>query len=180
MISFENISYSYVLSKKKKILTVILFQGTDIKYRSKLTLDEIYNQLPAFEDYTIKEIESELKNIGEQDITIERSEDKILFKYKMIILKKAKYLTFELFPSEKYVENEDDKEDYKYTEEEKDQMIEDLKKEIEAQNKEIADLENKIKEAEKMKSDLEIEVKSWEVSLNEKNNIELNKVKLSN
>ena len=160
MISFENISYSYVLSKKKKILTVTLFQGNDMKYRSKLTLDEIYNQLPAFEDYTIKEIESELKNIGEQDITIERSEDKILFKYKMIILKKTKYLTFELFPSEKYVENEDDKEDYEYTEEEKVQMIEDLKKEIEAQNKEIADLENKIKEAEKMKSDLEIEVKS--------------------
>ena len=160
MISFENISYSYVLSKKKKILTVKLFQGNDMKYRSKLTLDEIYNQLPAFEDYTIKEIESELKNIGVQDITIERSDDKILFKYKMIILKKEKYLTFELFPSEKYVENEDDKEDYEYTEEEKVQMIEDLKKEIEAQNKEIADLENKIKEAEKMKSDLEIEVKS--------------------
>ena len=160
MISFENISCFYVLSKKKKILTVTLFQGNDMKYRSKLTLDEIYNQLPAFEDYTIKEIESELKNIGEQDITIERSEDKILFKYKMIILKKTKYLTFELFPSEKYVENEDDKEDYEYTEEEKVQMIEDLKKEIEAQNKEIADLENKIKEAEKMKSDLEIEVKS--------------------
>ena len=73
MISFENISYSCVLSKKKKILTVILFQGTDIKYRSKLTLDEIYNQLPAFEDFTIKEIESEIKNIGEQDITIERT-----------------------------------------------------------------------------------------------------------
>ena len=160
MISFENISYSYVLSKKKKILTVTLFQGNDMKYRSKLTLDEIYNQLPAFEDYTIKEIESEIKNIGEQDITIERSDDKILFKYKMTILKKAKYLTFELIPSEKYVENEDDKEDYEYTEEEKVQMIEDLKKEIEAQNKEIADLENKIKEAEKMKSDLEIEVKS--------------------
>ena len=143
-------------------------------------MDEIYNQLPAFEDFTIKNIESEIKNIGEQDITIERSDDKILFKYKMTILKKAKYLTFELIPSEKYVENEDDKEDYEYTEEEKVQMIEDLKKEIEAQNKEIADLENKIKEAEKMKSDLEIEVKSWEVSLNEKNNIELNKVKLSN
>ena len=160
MISFENISYSYVLSKKKKILTVTLYQGADIKYRSKLTLDEIYNQLPAFEDYTISEIESEIKNIGEQDITIERSDDKILFKYKLIILKKEKYFTFELIPSEKYVENEDDKEDYEYTEEEKDQMIEDLNKEIEAQNKEIADLENKIKEAEKNKAALEIEVKS--------------------
>ena len=57
-------------------------------------------------------------------------------------------------------------------------MIEDLNKEIEAQNKEIADLENKIKEAEKNKAALEIEVKSWEVSWNEKNNINLNRINI--
>ena len=83
-----------------------------------------------------------------------------------------------MIPSEKYVENEDDKEEYEYTDEEKDQMIEDLRKEIEAQNTEIADLENKIKEAEKTKSDLEIEVKSWEVSLNKYNLSNFNKIKL--
>ena len=83
-----------------------------------------------------------------------------------------------MIPSEKYVENEDDKEEYEYTDEEKDQMIEDLRKEIEAQNTEIADLENKIKEAEKAKSALEIEVKSWEVSLNKYNFFNFNKIKL--
>ena len=112
------------------------------------------------------DIEEELKNIGDQDKTIEREGNKILFKYKLIILKKTKYLTFELIPSENYVENEDDKEEYEYTEEEKDQIISDLRTEIEKQNVEIKDLENKIKEAESNKSTLEKEIKSKEASLN--------------
>ena len=166
MMSFENVPYTAVLNKKKNILTMKLLQGMEIKYRSKLTLEQIYKQLPVFEDYSIKEIEEELKNIGDQDKTIEKEGNKILFKYKLIILKKAKYLSFELFPSEKYVENEDDKEEYEYTEEEKEQIISDLRTEIEKQNVEIADLENKIKEAESNKSTLEKGIKSKEASLN--------------
>ena len=164
-IDFEGESYIYLLTKKKNIMTLDLFLGPEIKYRSKLTLDEIFKQIPAFEDYNTKEIEDELQEVKEEDISIERKDDKLFFKYKLIILKKENYLSFELIPSDKYVENEDDKEDYEYTEEEKDEMISELKKEINEQNKEIEELEKKIKKAEEMKSTLNTQIKDKEESL---------------
>ena len=166
-VEFEGETYIYLLTKKKKILTLDLFVGTEKKYRSKLTLEEIYDQLPAFEDYSTKEIENELKEVKKEDIFMEREGDKLFFKYKLIILKKEKHLSFDLIPSDKYVENEDDKEDYEYTEEEKDEMISNLKKEIEVQNKEIEELEKKVQEAEEMKSNLNSEIKVKQATLDE-------------
>ena len=158
MIDFEDDMYICSLVKKKNIIKVNLFKGMDIEYISKLTLKEIISQIPAFEDYSLNEIESELENIGDENISMERKEDKIQLKYKLTILKKEKYLTFELIPKDKYVENEDDKEQYTYTEEEKDKIISDLKKEIEAQNLEIQKTENDIKEAERIKLTLQFEI----------------------
>ena len=166
-IDFEGESYIYLLTKKKNIMTLDLFLGPEIKYRSKLTLDEIFKQIPAFEDYNTKEIEDELQEVKEEDISIERKDDKLFFKYKLIILKKENYLCFELIPSDKYIENEYDKEDYEYTEEEKDEMISNLKKEIEGQNKEIEELEKKIQESEEMKSNLNSEIKVKQATLDE-------------
>ena len=166
-IDFEGESYIYLLTKKKNIMTLDLFLGPEIKYRSKLTLDEIFKQIPAFEDYNTKEIEDELQEVKEEDISIERKDDKLFFKYKLIILKKENYLCFELIPSDKYIENEYDKEDYEYTEEEKDEMISNLKKEIEGQNKEIEELEKKIQESEEMKSNLNSEIKVKQAELDE-------------
>ena len=166
-IDFEGESYIYLLTKKKNIMTLDLFLGDEIKYRSKLTLDEIFKQIPAFEDYNTKEIEDELQEVKEEDISIERKDDKLFFKYKLIILKKENYLCFELIPSDKYIENEYDKEDYEYTEEEKDEMISNLKKEIEVQNKEIEELEKKVQEAEEMKSNLNSEIKVKQAELDE-------------
>ena len=166
-IDFEGESYIYLLTKKKNIMTLDLFLGPEIKYRSKLTLDEIFKQIPAFEDYNTKEIEDELQEVKEEDISIERKDDKLFFKYKLLILKKENYLSFELIPSDKYIENDDDKEDYEYTEEEKDEMISNLKKEIEGQNKEIEELEKKIQESEEMKSNLNSEIKVKQATLDE-------------
>ena len=166
-IDFEGESYIYLLTKKKNIMTLDLFLGPEIKYRSKLTLNEIFKQIPAFEDYNTKEIEDELQEVKEEDISIERKDDKLFFKYKLIILKKENYLCFELIPSDKYIENEYDKEDYEYTEEEKDEMISNLKKEIEGQNKEIEELEKKIQESEEMKSNLNSEIKVKQATLDE-------------
>ena len=167
-VEFEGETYIYLLTIKKKILTLDLFVGTEMKYRSKLTLEEIYKQLPAFEDYdNTKEIEDELQEVKEEDISIERKDDKLFFKYKLLILKKENYLSFELITSDKYIENEDDKEDYEYTEEEKDEMISNLKKEIEGQNKEIEELEKIVKEAEEMKSNLNSEIKVKQAELDE-------------
>lgn len=165
MIDFEDDMYICSLEKKKNIIKVNLFKGMDIEYISKLTLKEIISQIPAFEDYSLNEIESELENIGDENISMERKEDKIQLKYKLTILKKEKYLTFDLIPKDKYVENEDDKDDYTYTEEEKDKIISDLKKEIEAQNLEIKKIENDIKEAERIKTTLEFEVSIKEEQL---------------
>lgn len=165
MIDFEDDMYITALEKKKNIIKVNLFKGMDIEYISKLTLKEIISQIPAFEDYSLNEIESELENIGDENISMERKEDKIQLKYKLTILKKEKYLTFDLIPKDKYVENEDDKDDYTYTEEEKDKIISDLKKEIEAQNLEIKKIENDIKEAERIKTTLEFEVSIKEEQL---------------
>ncbi len=165
MIDFEDDMYISALEKKKNIIKVNLFKGMDIEYISKLTLKEIISQIPAFEDYSLNEIESELENIGDENISMERKEDKIQLKYKLTILKKEKYLTFDLIPKDKYVENEDDKDDYTYTEEEKDKIISDLKKEIEAQNLEIKKIENDIKEAERIKTTLEFEVSIKEEQL---------------
>ena len=166
-IDFEGESYIYLLTKKKNIMTLDLFLGPEIKYRSKLTLDEIFKQIPAFEDYNTKEIEDELQEVKEEDISIERKDDKLFFKYKLLILKKENYLCFELIPSDKYIENEYDKEDYEYTEEEKDEMISNLKKEIEGQNKEIEELEKKVQKAEEMKSNLNSEIKVKQATLDE-------------
>ena len=165
MIDFEDDMYISALEKKKNIIKVNLFKGMDIEYISQLSLKEIISQIPAFEDYSLNEIESELENIGDENISMERKEDKIQLKYKLTILKKEKYLTFDLIPKDKYVENEDDKDDYTYTEEEKDKIISDLKKEIEAQNLEIKKIENDIKEAERIKTTLEFEVSIKEEQL---------------
>ena len=165
MIDFEDDMYITALEKKKNIIKLNLFKGMDIEYISKLSLKEIISQIPAFEDYSLNEIESELENIGDENISMERKEDKIQLKYKLTILKKEKYLTFDLIPKDKYVENEDDKDDYTYTEEEKDKIISDLKKEIEAQNLEIKKIENDIKEAERIKITLEFEVSIKEEQL---------------
>lgn len=165
MIDFEDDMYITALEKKKNIIKVNLFKGMDIEYISKLSLKEIISQIPVFEDYSLNEIESELENIGDENISMERKEDKIQLKYKLTILKKEKYLTFDLIPKDKYVENEDDKDDYTYTEEEKDKIISDLKKEIEAQNLEIKKIENDIKEAERIKTTLEFEVSIKEEQL---------------
>ena len=166
MIDFEDDMYICALEKKKNIIKVNLFKGMDIEYISKLTLKEIISQIPAFEDYSLNEIESELENIGDENISMERKGDKIQLKYKLTILKKEKYLTFDLIPKDKYVENEDDKDDYTYTEEEKDKIISDLKKEIEAQNLEIQKTENDIKEAERIKLTLQFEISIKEEQLN--------------
>ena len=165
MIDFEDDMYICSLEKKKNIIKVNLFKGMDIEYISKLSLKEIISQIPAFEDYSLNEIESELENIGDENISMERKEDKIQLKYKLTILKKEKYLTFDLIPKDKYIENEDDKAQYTYTEEEKDKIISDLKKEIEAQNLEMKKIENDIKEAERIKTTLEFEVSIKEEQL---------------
>ena len=166
MIDFEGEMYIITLEKKKNIIKVFVNKAMDIEFISKLTLQEITSQIPALEDYSIKEIETELDNIGDENISMERKEDKILLKYKLTILKKDKFLTFELIPHDKYVENEDDKDDYQLTEEEKDKIISDLKKEIEEKNLEIKITENKIEEMELIKKELISQIELKESELN--------------
>ena len=159
MISFEKNTLLYILEKKKKALKIFVFEDKKLIYISKLTYDDIIKQIPAFEDFNLSEIESELIELPEENITIEKNKDIIQLKYKIVILKKEKTLTFDLIPANKYQENQDDKEEYEFSsEEDKNVEIDILKKTIEKQKKYIEKIENEIKQKEITRKKLEAEL----------------------
>ena len=159
MISFEKNTLLYILEKKKKALKIFVFEDKKLIYISKLTYDDIIKQIPAFEDFNLSEIESELIELPEENITIEKNKDSIQLKYKIVILKKEKTLTFDLIPANKYQENQDDKEEYEFSsEEDKNVEIDILKKTIEKQKKYIEKIENEIKQKEITRKKLEAEL----------------------
>ena len=159
MISFEKNTLLYILEKKKKALKIFVFEDKKLIYISKLTYDDIIKQIPAFEDFNLSEIESELIELPEENITIEKNKDIIQLKYKIVILKKEKTLDFDLIPADKYQENQEDKEEYEYSsEEDKNAEIDSLKKIIEKQKKYIETIENEIKEKEITRKQLEAEL----------------------
>ena len=159
MISFEKNTLLYILEKKKKALKIFVFEDKKLIYISKLTYDDIIKQIPAFEDFNLSEIESELIELPEENITIEKNKDSIQLKYKIVILKKEKTLTFDLIPANKYQENQDDKEEYEFSsEDDKNVEIDALKKTIEKQKKYIEKIENEIKQKEITRKQLEAEL----------------------
>ena len=159
MINFEKKTLLYIFEKKKKALKIYLFEEKKILYISKLTYDDIIKQIPAFDDFSLSEIESELVELPEENITIEKNKDIIQLKYKIVILKKEKTLVFDLIPADKYQENQEDKEEYEYSsEEDKNAEIDSLKKIIEKQKKYIETIENEIKEKEITRKQLEAEL----------------------
>ena len=79
---------------------------------------------------------------------MERNSNKIEFIFKINILKKMRNLVFNLIPKDNYKENEDDKEEYEYPEEEKDDAIDDLNKIIEKQKNMLEKIEKKVREME--------------------------------
>ena len=148
MINFEKKTLLYIFEKKKKALKIYLFEEKKLMYISKLTYDDIIKQIPAFDDFSLSEIESELVELPEENITIEKNKDIIQLKYKIVILKKEKTLVFDLIPADKYQENQEDK----------NAEIDSLKKIIEKQKKYIEKIENEIKEKEITRKQLEAEL----------------------
>ena len=159
MINFENKTLLYVLEKKKKALKVSIFDEKKLIYISKLTFDDIIKQIPAFDDFNLREIESELMELLEENITMEKNKNIIQLKFKFVILKKEKFLIFDLIQPDKYQENEDDKEEYKYSSEsEKIDEICLLKMIIEKQNKYIEKIENEIEQKDLTRDKLKSEI----------------------
>ena len=75
MINFEKKTLLYIFEKKKKALKIYLFEEKKLMYISKLTYDDIIKQIPAFDDFSLSEIESELVELPEENITIEKNKD---------------------------------------------------------------------------------------------------------
>ena len=75
MINFEKKTLLYIFEKKKKALKISLFEEKKLMYISKLTYDDIIKQIPAFDDFSLSEIESELVELPEENITIEKNKD---------------------------------------------------------------------------------------------------------
>ena len=77
LVDFENEKYLCSTVKKEKVIVIEVFRDQNKVYKSKLSLEQIENQIPAFEDFTIKEIESELNDIKDENIFMEKKDDKI-------------------------------------------------------------------------------------------------------
>ena len=72
LVDFENEKYLCSTVKKEKAIVIEVFRDQNKVYKSKLSLEQIEKQIPAFEDFTIKEIESELNDIKDENIFMEK------------------------------------------------------------------------------------------------------------
>ena len=160
-IEIDNGGNNYICKMQiiNDMLNISLYNNI-IKYEGNITLNEIKNQIAAFNDYNIYEIFEEINILNNKSfILIKEKDNKYKLKLKFIILRRKKYLYINLY--------ENGKEDYiKY--------ISELKEIIRKKDEQIKLLEDKLK---KYKNDEEIENNfNFDIKLKEPINIIINHI----
>ena len=130
-IKHEDIIYSSKFqSKDNQTLIVELREEMLLKFNGSINLTDIYKQIRAFQDYTIDEVFSIMKDLPQEKFNLKKDSDKYELDIAFPVMKKEKHLIINLNPVTESKEN----------------LIQSLTKIIKDQENKINDLEKEINE----------------------------------
>ena len=133
-INFEENNYECKISSNDDQTINITFANEGLtKFNGNITLKDIYERLPAFEDYSMKEFFGVLEELKDEKFQMKKEEDKFKFLILIKILNKEKTLTIDI---NEVTLSEDD-------------LIKYLIKTLKSQEDRITKLENELNELKK-------------------------------
>ena len=133
-INFEDKNYECKIESKDDQTINLTFANEGLaKFNGSITLKDIYERLPAFEDYIMKEFFGVLEELKDEKFQIKKEEDKLKFLILIKILNKEKTLTIDI---NEVTQSEDD-------------LIKYLIKTLKSQEDRITKLENELNELKK-------------------------------
>jgi hypothetical protein len=95
--SFEEHNYVCILEPANKENIKIVIKEDDLpKFNRDLNLKEIYEQIRAFNEYSIEEFFSALEELAKDNINMSKSSDKYYLDFTFKVLKKEKHLKLEI------------------------------------------------------------------------------------
>jgi len=95
--SFEESNYECILEViDKENIKILIKEDTLPKFSKELNLKEIYEQIRAFNEYSMEEFFSALDEITKDNITMSKSSDKYYLDFTFKVLKKEKHLKLEI------------------------------------------------------------------------------------
>lgn len=98
-LKFEDKIYSCKIeSTDGQTLSAELSEEMLLKFKGCINLKDIYNQIRAFDDYTMEEIFTVMKDMSEDKFNITKESDKLKLDIKFTVMKKDKHLIMELNP----------------------------------------------------------------------------------
>ena len=96
-IKFEEKTYSGKLSSTdSQVLNAELSSEMFSKFTGNINLKSIYEQIIAFEDSSMEEIFSSIKELSQDNLNLKKESDKYILDIKFIILKKERHLIIDL------------------------------------------------------------------------------------
>ena len=105
-ITFEDKTYSCkLISKDGQVLNVELSEDLFLKFNGSINLKDIYSQIHAFDEYTMEEVFSVMKDLSEEKFNLIKESDKFKLDIKIPVMKKEKHLIIDLNP---IIESTDD------------------------------------------------------------------------
>ena len=95
--SFEEYNYDCILeSTDKENIKISIKEDSLPKFSKTINLNEIYEQIRAFKEYSMEEFFSALDELGKDKITMSKSSDKYYLEFTFKVLKKEKLLKLEM------------------------------------------------------------------------------------
>ena len=95
--SFEEHNYNCILeSTDKENIKISIKEDSLPKFSKTINLNEIYEQIRAFKEYSMEEFFSALNELGKDNITMSKSTDKYHLDFTFKVLKKEKHLKLEM------------------------------------------------------------------------------------
>ena len=95
--SFEEYNYDCILeSTDKENIKISIKEDSLPKFSKTINLNEIYEQIRAFKEYSMEEFFSALDELGKDKLTMSKSSDKYYLEFTFKVLKKEKLLKLEM------------------------------------------------------------------------------------
>ena len=96
-LKFEEKDYLCKLeSTDSNLINVILSRDSLPEYKGNIALNNIYEQIRAFNGYTMEEIFSAINDIPQEKFNLTKKSDKLEFDMPFIVIKKEKHLLISL------------------------------------------------------------------------------------
>jgi len=95
--AFDGINYVCLLEEENKDnINIDIKEGDLPKFNGKISLKEVYEQISAFDEYTMGEFFAALEDLTKDKIKIEKSSDKYELDLAFKVLKKEKHLKIQI------------------------------------------------------------------------------------